>query len=122
MHWKGPYEVTERVGVTDYQIRVGNNLRFLHVNMLNIYLVRTEKIAATAAILDPEDNPSLEVRTLLEKREESYQDVSLTSELSPVQVSQVRGLKNLEKSSPINRAVLVWWNIPSSWTLVNPFE
>ena len=61
MHWKGPYEVTKKVGVRDYQIRVGINLRLFHVNMLKRYLVRTEEIVATATILDPEDNPSLEV-------------------------------------------------------------
>ena len=42
MHWKGPYEVTKTVGVTDFQIRVKNNLRLFHVNTLKRYLLRNE--------------------------------------------------------------------------------
>ena len=57
---------------------VGKNHRLFYVNMLKRYLERTEEIAATAANLDPEDDPSLEVWSLLENRE-SYQDVFLAS-------------------------------------------
>jgi len=37
MQWKGPYEVVERVGVTDYRIRIGKTEKMYHINMLKKY-------------------------------------------------------------------------------------
>ena len=37
MQWKGPYHVMERVGPTDYRIRVGDGERIYRINMLKRY-------------------------------------------------------------------------------------
>jgi len=37
MQWKGPYLVTERVGLTDYRIRIGETEKVYHINMLKKY-------------------------------------------------------------------------------------
>ena len=58
MQWKGP----EKVGLTGYPIRVGNNTKIFHLNMLNKYASKSrEEVVSTAAILDPPDDSSLEI-------------------------------------------------------------
>ena len=37
MQWKGPYKVVERVGMTDYRIRIGKTEKVYHINMLKKY-------------------------------------------------------------------------------------
>ena len=43
LRWKGPYKIAEKVGVTDYRIKVGNRLRLFHVNMLRKYTERESR-------------------------------------------------------------------------------
>ena len=82
MQWKGPYEVIETVRSTDYRIRVGNNTKIFHMNMLKKYVSRsTEEVVATAATLDPPDDSSLEIEPLLGKPENTFQQVSISPEL-----------------------------------------
>jgi len=37
LHWKGPYEVLERVGENDYRINLGGKIKMFHANMLKKY-------------------------------------------------------------------------------------
>ena len=37
MQWRGPFRVIERVGLTDYRIRVGDTEKLYHINMLKRY-------------------------------------------------------------------------------------
>ena len=64
----------EKVGLTDYGIRVGNNAKIFHLNMLNKYVSKsTEEVVSTADILDPPDDSSLEIEPLLGKPGEIIQ-------------------------------------------------
>ena len=106
MRWKGPFSITCKVGINDYRIQIGTKERLFHVNMMKKYLER-EVTAATvpagdaipfgepkhtdllprhettalAAILDPEDDPSLEVGPLLGGGVETIHDVQLCDSL-----------------------------------------
>lgn len=37
MQWKGPFEVIERVGVTDYRVQLESGTKVFHINMLKQY-------------------------------------------------------------------------------------
>ena len=76
MHWKGPFSVETKVGFADYKIRIGDNLKVFHLNMLKRYLPRTERIAATVAILDSSEDVSLDVESLLNSKSEYVSDVN----------------------------------------------
>jgi hypothetical protein len=43
MKWKGPFEVVERVGITDYSIDMDGVRKIFHVNMLKRYFVRADE-------------------------------------------------------------------------------
>ena len=43
MQWKGPFEVVERVGPTDYRIRIGGVEKVYHINMLKKYYESSSK-------------------------------------------------------------------------------
>ena len=107
MQWKGPYQVTERVGPTDYRIRVGNMEKIYHINMLKKYYEvssakqnqeKNEHIEeAAAAILQEEDDDSdkmvlpvvADIPTL---KGETVADVNVNDKLSPEQQQQLRSL------------------------------
>ena len=40
MHWKGPFEVLERIGLTDYRIDQAGRTKVFHLNMLKRYYER----------------------------------------------------------------------------------
>ena len=46
LHWKGPYTVIEKVGITDYRIEIGDRKRLFHVNMLREYTERYQSVAS----------------------------------------------------------------------------
>ena len=86
MQWKGPFTVKEKIGPTDYRIQVGNKTKIFHINMLKRYIERPEiKLGITAAILDYEDSEYLEVDPLLDKRQETFRNVYVASQLSTKQ-------------------------------------
>ena len=81
MHWKGPFVGETKVGLADYKVRVGDNLKVFHLNMLKKYLPRTEEIAATVAILNSSNDVSLDVESLLNTKPETVNDVKLSEDL-----------------------------------------
>lgn len=46
LHWKGPYTVIEKVGITDYRIEIGDSKKLFHVNMLREYTERYQSVAS----------------------------------------------------------------------------
>ena len=92
MHWKGPYEVVKKVGLADYRIHIGDKDKIFHLNMLKKYLSRPEVFTGTAAILDPADDPSLEIEPLLTTPSETIQHVSMSPDLSSSHATRLREL------------------------------
>ena len=136
MRWKGPYTILRKVGINDYKIQIGDNVKVFHANMIKLYLERPETsvmsvvegfdgrvprtltesttlepgsrlrsveladvvkddgkiVVATAAILDPADDPSLEVEPLLGDRSESVADVKVHESLTSSQACEVLAL------------------------------
>ena len=136
MRWKGPYTILSKVGINDYKIQIGDNVKVFHANMIKLYLKRPETsamsvvegsdgrvprtltesttlepgsrlrsvepadvvkddgkiVVATAAILDPDDDPSLEVEPLLGDRSESVADVKVHESLTSSQAGEVLAL------------------------------
>ena len=53
MQWKGPYEVVEMVGVNDYRIKIGDNHKLFHINMMKKYYERSDDdVMGLAAIME----------------------------------------------------------------------
>ena len=76
VQWKGPFEITEKIGITDYRIRIGSNQKSYHINMLKQYLERSDiGLGITTAILDFEDNDWLEINPLQDVEHETLKDV-----------------------------------------------
>ena len=69
------------MGLADYKVRVGDNLKVFHLNVLKKYLPRTEEIAATVAILNSSNDVSLDVESLLNTKPETVNDVKLSEDL-----------------------------------------
>ena len=40
MKWKGPFEVLQKIGETDYKLQIGNVQKVFHINMLKKYIQR----------------------------------------------------------------------------------
>jgi len=115
MQWKGPYHVRERVGPTDYRIRVGNQEKIYHINMLkryyeayddkeqsetstteaenlNLDVSASETIAA--AVLEqgnPDENP-LVIPVCSVGASEIFRDVTLSDDLTPEQRRELMDL------------------------------
>ena len=81
LRWKGPYPIVENVGLADYRIKIGDQHRLFHVNMLRKYVDREPILCSVAAILDPVQSPELEIEEEPEQGNESYHDVKIASEL-----------------------------------------
>ena len=45
MRWKGPYTILSKVGINDYKIQIGDNVKVFHANMIKLYLERPETSA-----------------------------------------------------------------------------
>jgi hypothetical protein len=44
MHWKGLYEVLEKVGELDYKIKIKGKVKMFHINMLKSYVEREDGV------------------------------------------------------------------------------
>ena len=86
MQLKVPYVVLEKVGLTDYLIRIGNNtdLPSEHVKGICFQVDRGSSVYCES-ILDPPGDCSLEIEPLLGKPEETIQQVSISPELDASQ-------------------------------------
>ena len=88
MQWKGPFEITEKIGITDYRIRIGSNQKIYH--MLKQYLERSDMhLGITTAIVDFEDSDWLEINPLQDVEHETLKDVHVGECLTPPQLENV---------------------------------
>ena len=112
MRWKGPYVVSERVGLTDYRIQMGNRLKVFHINnMLKQYTQRLPfEVGAAMSFVDvvPDDDVAETVEFC--PSAESGDDVVLASTLTS---SQLRELKEL-----VGRYPDIFSDKPGNTTLV----
>ena len=92
LRWKGPYPITEKVGVADYRIKIGEQHRFFHINMLRKYIDRERVLCAVAAILDHVECPELEIKETPELGKETYLNVKIADELMESAARELRGL------------------------------
>ncbi|XP_033733848.1 uncharacterized protein LOC117322984 [Pecten maximus] len=106
MQWRGPFQVVERVGPSDYRVNRDGKIKTLHVNLLKKYVEPEVKRSdsevsgilgciATAVLHEDEDdyegNPELE--TLPSKTgKEGVDDVVIAEELTSSQLEDVNEL------------------------------
>ncbi|KAL8559175.1 hypothetical protein ACOMHN_048422 [Nucella lapillus] len=80
MHWKGPFDITEKVSHQDYRIDVNGKQKLFHANLLRKYTQRESQPATLAAVIDGgEGDPEVEGEILIPefRSGETYRDVSL---------------------------------------------
>ncbi|KAL8618408.1 hypothetical protein ACOMHN_050176 [Nucella lapillus] len=80
MHWKGPFDITEKVSHQDYRIDVNGKQKLFHANLLRKYTQRESPPATLAAVIDGgEGDPEVEGEILIPefRSGETYRDVSL---------------------------------------------
>jgi len=106
MQWKGPYQVVDRVGPTDYRIRIGDVEKVYHINMLKKYhesptekqsVSHTSKsktdtvaeIVAAAVVEEEIDDVELDVPGKSSNATETVNNVHISDELDPEQRNQL---------------------------------
>ncbi|KAL8585158.1 hypothetical protein ACOMHN_013173 [Nucella lapillus] len=80
MHWKGPFDITEKVSHQDYRIDVNGKQKLFHANLLRKYTQRESQPATLAAVIEGgEGDPEVEGENLIPEfcSGETYRDVSL---------------------------------------------
>ncbi|KAL8586910.1 hypothetical protein ACOMHN_051015 [Nucella lapillus] len=80
MHWKGPFDITEKVSHQDYRIDVNGKQKLFHANLLRKYTQRESQPATLAAVIEGgEGDPEVEGEILIPefRSGETYRDVSL---------------------------------------------
>ncbi|KAL8563073.1 hypothetical protein ACOMHN_065217 [Nucella lapillus] len=85
MHWKGPFDITEKVSHQDYRIDVNGKQKLFHANLLRKYTQRESQPATLAAVIDGgEGDPEVEGEILIPefRSGETYRDVSLLEGLT----------------------------------------
>ena len=92
LRWKGPYTIKGKVGITDYRIQVGNQLRLFHVNMLRKYTEREPIECATAAVIDIVDCPELVIEAEPSADGETIQDIDVSREIEEPHANALRQL------------------------------
>jgi len=107
MQWKGPFEVTERVGLADYRVQLPSGSKVFHINMLKQYFEREDahgdslqesvlessEVVATA-VLEEGDGDPLEVQlpSRTGDARETISDVHICPELSEVERAEIHQL------------------------------
>ncbi|KAL8595150.1 hypothetical protein ACOMHN_013823 [Nucella lapillus] len=95
MHWKGPFDITEKVSHQDYRIDVNGKQKLFHANLLRKYTQRESQPATLAAVIDGgEGDPEVEGEILIPefRSGETYRDVSLHEGLSGDKKEKARRL------------------------------
>ncbi|KAL8598501.1 hypothetical protein ACOMHN_051289 [Nucella lapillus] len=95
MHWKGPFDITEKVSHQDYRIDVNGKQKLFHANLLRKYTRRESQPATLAAVIDGgEGDPEMEGEILIPefRSGETYRDVSLHEGLSGDKKEEARRL------------------------------
>lgn len=81
MHWKGPYNIVERVGDLDYRISVKGKLKLFHVNMLKLYVERDcGSVGVIGQLSDNTDIDIVDINTVGTCASVSVIDENLISE------------------------------------------
>ena len=97
MQWKGPYNITEIIGNTDYKICIGRTDKIYHVNMLKGYVER-EIVAGSedpvyagfaSAIIDVEMVDNLELEPYMESAHETHADAHIDASLTDQQQREI---------------------------------
>ena len=47
MHWKGPYEVLEKVDELDYKITIKGKVKIFHINISKLYVEREDGVVVS---------------------------------------------------------------------------
>jgi len=110
MQWKGPYQVVDRVGPTDYRIRIGDVEKVYHINMLKRYFEASterkdasqtainssevaapevEEVIAAAVVEEETDDVELDVPGTSTGKVETVSDVNVSDELGSEQQRQL---------------------------------
>jgi hypothetical protein len=56
LQWKGPFVVSEAVYKFDYRVKVGDRILMYHINLLQKYEEREDRICAKVAVIEAENN------------------------------------------------------------------
>ena len=93
IRWKGPYVVTEKVGETDYRIRIGKHMKVFHINMLKRYVQRAPfAVGAAASFVDVNHDEDVAERLDFCSVSETGDQVKLGSDLSSQQIDDLKQL------------------------------
>ncbi|XP_067939845.1 LOW QUALITY PROTEIN: uncharacterized protein [Watersipora subatra] len=84
MHWQGPYNVEEKVGINAYQVQVKGKSRTYHANMLKKYYVRDseKEITEAAGIGEVEEEEGTLVELYSEKSVGTVKDLKMGENIS----------------------------------------
>ncbi|KAL8558029.1 hypothetical protein ACOMHN_057896 [Nucella lapillus] len=93
MHWKGPFDITEKVSHQDYRIDVNGKHKLFHANLLRKYTQRESQPATLAAVIDGgEGDPEVEGEILIPEFRSVQGNVSLHEGLSGDKKEEARRL------------------------------
>ena len=91
MQWKGPIEVPDKIGATDYRGCVGKTSKLFHVNIFKLYVDRNNcAIGSFMAVVNDEERELMD--SLLSMGKQSVVDVHLCEQLTPEQNVQLNVL------------------------------
>jgi len=112
MQWKGPFEVIERVGVTDYRVQLESGTKVFHINMLEQYFSsdgdsadnsqsrskseadEVENVAVTILEEDIDDSLEVHLPSSAETHRETVYDVHICPDLTDQQKDELCELLN----------------------------
>ncbi|KAK3093838.1 hypothetical protein FSP39_020798 [Pinctada imbricata] len=110
MQWKGPYEVTEKVGASDYKVKVNGKEKLLHANLLKKYIPRDIVSPCNeaglmhqvcASIMDTSDDDHDRYQGIKEadiiqypeaEAKETIRDIQMGEELNTGERSEIEGM------------------------------
>ncbi|XP_021346951.1 uncharacterized protein LOC110446237 [Mizuhopecten yessoensis] len=137
MQWRGPYEVVEKVGPSDYRVNRDGKVKVLHINLLKKYEIRRKNQQDLAAVsiegafacvmsmvIDEDEIKETDFNQVLEtipcdKGKEGIEDVEIADSLSQERRSEVQrlltGYKDVLTDHP-GRTVLAEHDIVTTTT------
>lgn len=110
MHWKGPYEVIGKQGLSDYHINMNGKSKLFHANLLKMYYDRSEtqasktpKVHKVCAVITEDVECEIQTEMRMEppslKRTETINDAHINPDLTPDQHQEV--IKLLTEFDPV---------------------
>ena len=89
MHWKGPFEILERVHGNYYRIQLTDKTRLFYANLLKKYYERmteanreSEVHELAAAVVEPVDGSESQLLLFTDLQAKTYENVVISDELS----------------------------------------